>query len=385
MRRKYLVPMLLILMVFATKLSAIEKDMEGSFSFVVLGHVTGHADGRINPLLDELLTEALKLDPDMVFLTGDMIRGGIRKGLVNIDGTFYAAPVPIDSKAIIQDWERLDAMLGQLGVPIYRVPGNHDMTYPATRDIYFARYGELPQAITYGGSLFILLNSSPVPQGDRPAPYKYVRGKPLDSRQINFIWKELSEDKPYSHVFLFMHHLLWWNEDAPWWLEVHPLLAGRNVRAVFGGDNGPMKFSHMRRDGIDYIQSGIEDYYSIDNPDSLWLLRNNAGDREMAQQFDNFLYVTVDGPQVTIEVKAVGAISSGKFSPQRFRMVHGDVGHRPPKPETTSTKLVKRAWELISTPKRLVYRRLVALTVVMGFCFLSGVAVALAWKRWRAA
>ena len=53
-----------------------------------------------------------------------------------------------------------------------------------------------------------------------------------------------------GHVFLLMHHMLWWKEDAPWWAQVHPLLLGTNVRAVFAGDYGPMKFSHLRRDAI---------------------------------------------------------------------------------------------------------------------------------------
>ena len=39
----------------------------------------------MNPLLDELLTEMRRLDPDMVFLTGDMIWGCIGEGLVSTD------------------------------------------------------------------------------------------------------------------------------------------------------------------------------------------------------------------------------------------------------------------------------------------------------------
>jgi hypothetical protein len=362
MRKRYLMTVIFLLTVFPTNLYAVKKSTGGPFSFIVLGHVLGHKDGRVNPLLDELIIRVRKLYPAMVFLTGDMIWGSIMKSLV-------------DPELVTEDWDRLDAKLDQLGLPIYRVPGNHDITYPVTRDIFFSRYGDLPRAITYRGSRFILLNSSAVPQGDRQAPYEYFRGKQLDSKQIDFIRQELSEDEAYDHVFLFMHHLLWWNEDSSWWRDVHPLLIGRNVRAVFGGDFGPMKFSHMRRDGIDYIQSCIEDTFSIDNPKSLPQLRNHADSRRVAQQFDNFLYVTVNGPQVTIEVKTIGAISSGKFSPQRFRLIHGPVGHNPPK--RPKKALVKRVWAiLIGTP-----RLLVGLSLLTGVSFLGGMAATLLLKR----
>ena len=120
-----------------------------------------------------------------------------------------------------------------------------------------------------------------------------------------------------------MHHILWWHrQQAAWWRDVHPLLVGRNVRAVFGGDFGPMKFSHMQRDGIDYLQCSIEGI-----PD-LKFLRNILYSRLLSQQFDNYLHVTVNGPQVTVAVKTVGEISLGKFTPQQWDAVDD---YRPPK------------------------------------------------------
>jgi hypothetical protein len=271
-----------------------------------------------------------------------------------------------DGDAIKRDWDRLDAALDQLGVPIYRVPGNHDINDRVTRDIYFARYGQLPQAFTYRGSRFILLNSSWVPEGsDLPSlKHQYVRGKQLGSVQLEFIRKELSESRRYDHAFLFMHHLLWWHKDeAAWWHDVHPLLVDRNGRAVFGGDLGPMKFSHMRRDGIDYLQSAIE------GTAELGILREWNSSRLLSQQFDNYLYVTVDGPHVSVEAKTIGVISTGNFTPQHWRAVDD---YEPP--------LMKRAWNVIRDTRRLPI--LALLTLV---CFLSGFVAALILKRYRQA
>lgn len=368
MRASFLVAIGLVLAAFGIGLASEKRPEKGAYSFAVIGHVMGNGDGHTNPLLDELLDELRRVEPDLVFLTGDMVWGYVGRPAATVD-----------EKVVTADWDRLDSKLSQLGVPVYRVPGNHDINYPATRDVYFRRYGELPQVITYRGSRFILLNSAAVPEGDGSAPYEYFRGKQLDPEQIGFIRYELSQPESFEHAFLFMHHLLWWSEDAEWWRGVHSLLAGRKVRAVFGGDHGPMKFSHLRRDGIDYIQSGIEDVYSIENPKSLELLLEREADRLLAQQFDNFILVRVDGPEVHVEVKTVGAMTSGKLSPQRFREVYGDVGHAvPPRPPGRSFS--QRVWDIIGTP-----RRLGSLALLVGVCYLAGAVSAAAWNRRKAA
>ena len=345
----YRASLLLILLAYgAPRLSAGEKA-PGSFSFVVLGHLRSEKNGKLSPLLDELLARVAKQSPDLIFLTGDMIWGDVH------------SVVP-DAAAIKRDWDLLDGAVGRLGIPVYRVPGNHDINDPITRDIYFARYGKLPQAVTYRRSRFILLNSSWVPEGDAPPPRKrpYIRGRQLGSEQIEFLRQELSRWRQYDHLFLFMHHLLWWhNEEAAWWRDVHPLLVGRNVRAVFGGDFGPMKFSHMRRDGIDYLQSAIE------GPVEVEILRELNSSRLLSQQFDNYLYVTVQGPRIAVQAQTVGEISMGNFTPQRWREVDE---YEPP--------IMKRVWNVIGNT-----RRVVALTVLVLLCFVSSFVAALIFMR----
>jgi hypothetical protein len=322
-----------------------DNGINDSFSFVVIGHIRGKQDGMLHQHLDLLLSEVTKLTPDLVFLTGDMIWGSVAKERAS-------------HNVISNDWDILDSALEAINAPIYRVPGNHDIHDPVTRDIYFTRYGRPPLAVTFRDCLFILLNSSFIPEGDEPAPLhtirSYTRGKQLDSSQISFVKRELGDDKQYHHVFLFMHHLLWWEDDAHWWSDVHSILVNQGVRAVFGGDWGPMKFSHLQRDDIDYIQT------SIDDEVSLQMLRALEGSRILDQQFDNFLHVTINGPHVDIEVKTFGEFASQRYTPARWRNIHWFV---PPK-----EPLLTRAWAIIGTP-----RRLIVLVVLMGACFLTGV------------
>jgi 3',5'-cyclic AMP phosphodiesterase CpdA len=346
--------LVVLLVAAATQILYAADNGDKHFSFVVLGHIRGDDHGKMSPLLDELLAKVRKHEPDMIFLTGDMIWGYFHKITPNAD-------------VIKRDWERLDAALAQLGVPVYRVPGNHDIHDPVTRDVYFARYGELPQAFTFRGSRFLLLNSSLMLEGKEALPlerYQHLRGKQLGSKQIEFIRKELSGNHQYDNVFLFMHHLLWWHqEEAAWWRDVHPLLVGRNVRAVFGGDFGPMKFSHMRRDEIDYIQSSMEGIPSIER------LRSWNSSRLLSQQFDNYLYVKVNGPHVAVEVQTIGAVSLGNFTPQRWRAVDE---YEPP--------LMTRVWNVIGNSQRLM-----ALAVSILVCFFSGFVAALIIKRYKKA
>lgn len=343
-------------------LQAAQKAEPRRFSFVVLGHVRGNDDGVLLPLLDPLLAKVQKLKPDMIFLTGDMIWGGLAKKQQQ-------------AAVITQDWERLDAALAKLNTPVYRVAGNHDLHDPITRDIYFARYGNLPHAFTYRGSRFLLLNSSYVPEGrEAPAERKlvrgrqpYLRGKQLDAAQIEFISKELAASDQYDHVYIFMHHLLWdHDEEADWWRNVHPLLTGGKVRAVFSGDVGPRKFSHLKRDGVDYIQSSIADI-------QMEYLRSHLRHRMIAQQFDNFLHVTVDGAESNIEVRTIGEFSSGQFTPQSWREMHRPL---PQAAEPLTVRLRKDIEESLQSP-----RRLAAFFLLLALCFLAGVAATVIWYR----
>lgn len=321
--------------------------------FVVLGHLRGDKNGELLVNLPEVIDSVRREDPDMVFLCGDLIWGD-----VNREG-------PADPAVIRADWERLDAALAGLGAPVQRVPGNHDVCDLVTRDLWRERYGELPKAITLGKTRFLLLNSSWWPQdGDeRKHPQETIRGVPLSAAQLAFLGTEMERAGEVAHVFLFMHHLLWWEDDAAWWTKAAPLFENHPVRAVFSGDYGPMKFAHLEREGVHYFQTSVENRVSLE------MLRGREASRMLSSQLDTYVVVDVEGAQVHYSVRAVGAMSSGKFSPAHYREVHeydkGSVGR----------KLLLR-W---STPERLM-RGLLQLSAL---AFLGGVLVMLVLRRKR--
>lgn len=286
-----------------------------STTFVVLGHIRGDRDGGLHPRLAELLDEVRGVGPDFVVLTGDIIWGDPDAGRDR----------PADRTAIEAQWTALDSALSTLGVPVYRVPGNHDIGDPVTYEIWRERYGPLPAVVDREGTRLILLSSAWEPgEPDRRAVRGF--GYQIDEAQLAFLREKLAEGESPERAFVFVHHVLWWEDDeAPWWTEVHPLLAGHGVRAVFTGDYGPVKFSHTVRDGVDYFQSVIA-------PDpSLGILRGHEWNRLLAGQFDNYLVVRTGRSGTDVEVATVGEVSSGHFTRERWREVHGRIV-RPPTP-----------------------------------------------------
>jgi len=312
-----------------------------SFSFVVVGHIRRDGTGGpLHPRLAELIERVRALNPDMVFLTGDMVWGDMHSN-------------PADPAKVEAEWRLLDSALSTLPMPIHRVPGNHDISDLGTRDLYFQRYGRLPRTIEFRGSRFILLSSAWIPPDGDTRHNPYIRPRGLDSIQLGGLTTELARPDSFAHTFVFQHHTLWWDPAAPWWKEVHPLIARAGVDAVFAGDYGPLKFSFTEKDGVRYYQSAMEGDVGLS------ILREMMSSRLLERQFDNFLYVTVRGSEVNVAVRTVGETSSGKFSPEHWREVNLYQAPEPPLPV--------RIWQKIRDPKRLA-----ALILAIGAIFLSG-------------
>lgn len=318
--------------------SAADASGSESVTFAVIGHLRGDA-GRPNYLMGELLEKVRTAKPNFVVLTGDMIYGD----------THVEVPDPASVEA---EWDALDAWIAALGVPAHRVVGSHDIHDEITRDIYVRRYGDPVQAVSVGRLRLLLMNSTYVPRDGGSGMFGTQRD--IGSDQISFIQEQLADEDSYDHAFMFLHHLLWWKPDAAWWRTVHPLLVGTKVRAVFSGEYGPMKFSHINRDGIDYFQSSIE---SATTSDALEHARHRMASRMLALQFDNFFRVTVDDAHWEVHVETLGEVSSQKFTPQYWHAANEPIAS------------MKWAWvqDIVRRPKRLV-----AVMVVLVIVFVLG-------------
>lgn len=334
---------LLLAVLFTSGLFPGRAFAEGAFRFVVAGHLRGNDNGELNPWIDELVKAIVEEDPQAVFLTGDLIWGGYHDERVDRD-------------VVAREWDSLEETLAPVGAPLYLVPGNHDINDPVTAEVFRERFGQRPAALRLGEILFLLLDSTryedviPTP----PRPSTNTRTDALASDQIAWIERVLTEHDDARQVFVLLHHVLWWEKNAAWWSEVHPILARHKVRAVFAGDYGPLKFSATARDGIQYVQSSIE------GDSDLRLIRNLKMARIMNYQFENFVLVDVKGDEVDIRIRTVAALASGKMSPERFREIFAPE-------ELTLGEKLERA---LGGPTR----RILLTMAAIGFLFLGAAA-----------
>lgn len=299
-------------------------SVDTEFSFVVIGHPRGNSNNEPFVLRDALIEEVADLEPDLLVFTGDMIWGD------------WFEP-EADRARITEHWDRFDRAWGQLGVPILRVPGNHDVNDPVTRDVFTERYGALPRAESFGNSRFLLLATPVYPEGDTPPslPRSASRVTALDAAHVAFLEEQVAASGDHAHSFIFTHHVVWRSLDWPWWSDVEPMLAGSDIRAVFSGDYGPSKFAYREKNGIEYFQSAVSETWP---PDQIYTSRGLA----LNLQFDNYLHVTVSGNEVDVDVRTFGATTSGRHSPDYWDTAFS------PRPQSTQEKIR----EFVGGPKR---------------------------------
>lgn len=286
--------------------AAQHRDAPKPYSFVVLGHLRGGHDEKLNPKIAEVVERVRALHPAFAVLTGDIVWGDVESN-------------PSRPAIVEAEWNAIDSALNTLGIPIYRVPGNHDIPDLGTRDIWLRRYGSLPRVVPASGSRLILLSSAFIPRDGDTEHHKYIGGVDIDSAQLAFLRRTLA-DTGYAHTWVFTAHNLWWEpQDGPWWRQVHPLLAAARVDNVFSGDYGPMKFSTMEKDGVRYYQGSIE--LQVDIP----RLQRFINSRLLSSQLDVFLEVRVSGDSSAVVVHPVAEVTSGEWTPDRWRSIN-----RPP-------------------------------------------------------
>ncbi|MDM7926770.1 MAG: metallophosphoesterase [bacterium] len=152
-----------------------------SLRFVVIGDRTGSGPDSWG-VLDRAIAETNRLKPDFAVHIGDLISGGSSASILKTQ------------------WDEALRHLDSLRVPLFLVPGNHDISNPAGRAAWVERFGVTRQAFDFAGSRFILLDTeSEAPSG---------RGG-LGPQQTAFLRKAARSGPQAGPVFIFMHRPAW--------------------------------------------------------------------------------------------------------------------------------------------------------------------------------
>lgn len=290
------------------------------FSFVLLSDRTGLPKPGV---FEQAVAATNLLRPDFAIQIGDCIEGYTR-----------------DSTTLEHEWAEFERIIAALEVPLFRVPGNHDVSNAAMADDWQRRFGALNYHFRYRDVLFLVLNTQDPPQrasdfgGIDPAadeaprdldlgklqrehaadPWLFARrietAMDAEGRQPAHIgdaqatWAErvIRDHADVRWTVLLMHIPAWQGELHPALLRIRSALQGRPYTAFAGHLH-----NYRRRviDGFDHIRLGPSG--------GCWVTTREEGN------FDQIAWITMTerGPRIAnLVLDGVLGADGGRFNPR---------------------------------------------------------------------
>ena len=259
-----MVLLLVLLLTLATAPQSLAKESPGddrhgpdNFHFAVIGDNSGGSrDGVLAAGVDALNL----LRPEFVLGVGDLIEG-------------YTD----DEAELKRQWQTMDAVIGRLAMPFFYVPGNHDVNFAPSEQLWFNRADAERSYthFTYEDVLFLLISTEDPPKQEvsEELEEKYAllkQGKisgeeglaviaeleawagaiNISDAQVDYFKKVLADNPDVRWTFLFMHSPAWMQEDPGNFAQIESLLADRPY-TVFAGHTHA--YDYTVRNGRDYI------------------------------------------------------------------------------------------------------------------------------------
>lgn len=188
--------------------------------FAVIGDRTGgHQEG----VYERVVAEVAAAKPEVVFTVGDQIEG-------------YTE----DTAVLSAEWREYRQLVAPLSMPLYLVPGNHDITTDGQLASYRQYAGEPYYSVDHQGVHFVVLDNS-----------RWNAGAQLPAEQLAWLDADLAAAKRARHTVVLLHKPFWENElfrGKP--DTLHALFVKHGVDAVFAGHYHV--YFTGERDGIRY-------------------------------------------------------------------------------------------------------------------------------------
>jgi hypothetical protein len=237
----------------------------GKYSFAVIGDRTGAGPDSWG-VFDRAIREINGWKPDFAVCIGDVIEGG--RSQAEIRG----------------QWEEAFRHLAALQVPLFLIPGNHDIPNAAGYAAWKALFNRTFQHFDFAGDRFVLLNT------EEGAGTIYAG---FGDEQLALLDSVLAPGAGRGRVFIFMHQPAWLfsGDRKKQWSAVEPKLGGISA-SVFAGHLHLL--AEMSRDGTRYCIVGP-----------------TGGRMRLASNpalgfMNHITRVTVDGDSMRIEFSASG-------------------------------------------------------------------------------
>lgn len=186
------------------------------FQFVIMSDRTG---GMQPGVFAEAVRKVNLLQPEFVMSIGDLIDG-------------YTE----DEGLVREQWEEFDAIVRQLEMPFFYLPGNHDISNVSMHRQWQERLGPAYYHFVYGNVLFLCLNTEP-----------HCR---IDDEQVASFRKAIDENPEVRWTFIFLHRPLWAYGQQGGLEKITGHLDQRPFTVFSGHDHAYRK---SERDGNTYI------------------------------------------------------------------------------------------------------------------------------------
>ena len=202
---------------------------EEKFTFAIIGDKTGGGEENW-PIFDQAMNEINRLHPDFAIMVGDLIQG-FDTWVRYASGYSTDATQPkgyiTDLKAIDEQWNQFYEHANRIQVPLFFLPGNHDISNQAMYDYWKANIGKTYYSFDYKGCHFILLNTE---EG------KWADEVQFGSEQMEWLCADIPAHRQKKHIFIFMHQPAWYysGEELAQWETVESWLEGLPY-TVFAG------------------------------------------------------------------------------------------------------------------------------------------------------
>lgn len=221
--------------------------------FAILGDRTGdHVPG----VFGQIVQEVERLKPDFVVNVGDMIEG-------------YTE----DEAKLEEQWLEFKGLIEPLSMPIYLMPGNHDISSDGMVDQYKKHIGEPDYSFDVRGVHFVMLDTG-----------RYESPDELRDDQYDWLKKDLAEHKEACYTIAILH--------KPFWIEtiakgkpdkLHDLFVANGVDAVFTGHYH--YYFAGEYDGIKYTSVGSS---------------GGGTEEDAAGLLYHFVWATFDGKELSL-------------------------------------------------------------------------------------
>ncbi len=140
----------------------------------------------------------------------DFIREDIANGLIGVEAAFgiTAGDIMFDDLSL---YGRYNRIIGQIGVPWWNIPGNHDLNFEApgarySRETFRRVFGANYYAFQYGNTLFLMLDNVDYLGADPTKPHRAGKYRGFfGERQLAFVANVLKETPAARLVAAFMH------------------------------------------------------------------------------------------------------------------------------------------------------------------------------------